>query len=79
MILGRLHAAASPEDMRRLVSFEGLFVWYRSKDGVAYTGYSFSCAWDNEHGAGVIVHEDRVVEVGDAATAFDEAQLEETD
>jgi hypothetical protein len=73
----RLPAITSAEDVRRLVSFDGLFVWNRSRDGVAYTGFSFACAWDDEHGAGVVMHGDRVVEIGDAAAAFDESQVDD--
>ena len=62
--------------MRRLISFEGLFVWHRSGDGIAHTGFIFSCAWDDEHGAGVIMHGDRVVTIADASAAFDESQLD---
>ena len=33
-------------------------------------GYELRCAWDTEHGVGVITHEDRVVEVSQADTAL---------
>jgi|GEM_PF-7134692 len=33
-------------------------------------GYELRCAWDTEHGVGVMTHEDRVVEVGQADTAL---------
>jgi len=40
------------------------------KAGVPYVGYQFSCKWDEEHGLGVLMHGDRVVEIGGAETAF---------
>lgn len=40
------------------------------RDGIAYVGYELTCAWDGEHGVGVLTHGDRVVEVGQADTSF---------
>ena len=39
-------------------------------EGVAYVGYELHCSWDSEHGLGVLTHLDRIVEVGQADTAF---------
>lgn len=48
------------------------------KDEVAYVGYQFRCAWDKEHGVGVMMHGERVVAVGGADTAIvsDAAELD---
>ena len=73
----RLPSAPSPDDMRRLVQFDGVFVWSSSNAGVAYTGFSFACAWDIEHGVGVVTHEDRVLLVSEASDAFNEDELED--
>jgi Domain of unknown function (DUF6985) len=40
------------------------------KDGVSYVGVELFSRWDREHGAGVLVHGSRVVEVGGADTAI---------
>jgi len=41
-----------------------------SKDDIAYVGYEFGCSWDDEHGLGVMTHQDRVIEIGGADTSF---------
>ncbi len=30
----------------------------------------FGCTWDSEHGLGVMTHKNRIIEIGDASTAF---------
>ncbi len=56
--------------LQSLVSLTSAHIHWAHKDGVAYVGYELSCAWDNEHGVGVMTHQDRVVEVGSADTAI---------
>jgi hypothetical protein len=41
------------------------------KDGYAYIGFELGCTWDEEHGDGVMMQKDRVIEIGLAATSFD--------
>lgn len=41
-----------------------------SKDGIPYLGFELGCAWDEEHGAGFLMHGQRVLESGGAETAF---------
>ncbi|GEN68041.1 DUF6985 domain-containing protein [Chryseobacterium rhizosphaerae] len=41
------------------------------KDHYPYIGLGFSCSWDSEHGLGIMIHKDRIIEIGSAATAFD--------
>jgi hypothetical protein len=43
-----------------------------AKAGHAYVGLELGCTWDEEHGAGVLLHKGRVVEVGQADTSFDD-------
>ena len=38
---------------------------------MAYLGLAFHCTWDEEHGAGVLLHGSRVVNVGETDTAGD--------
>ena len=54
----------------RLHRFQGIFVHPTVWNGIAYVGFSFSATWEPEHGVGVMVHDRRVVEVGNADTAF---------
>lgn len=58
------------DDLRGLVGLYGVHVLTPSKDGVAYVGLEFGCTWDEEHGAGVMLHRDRVVDVGGADSSF---------
>lgn len=36
----------------------------REKSRVGYVGLQFGCTWDVEHGLGVMMHNDRVVDLG---------------
>lgn len=36
----------------------------------AYVGFELGCAWDNEHGVGVMMHKDRIVKIGLAEESF---------
>jgi hypothetical protein len=59
-----------PEGLRSLMCLKCVHVLYVEKDGVAYTGFDFGCLWEEEHGAGVMTHLSRVVEVGQADCSF---------
>ncbi len=63
IVLGALSAKhpAGPET----VSLTGIHL---HDDG--QVGYELACAWDGEHGAGVVLKGDRVVAVGQASEAF---------
>ncbi len=64
----------SAEELRAFVGLAIVHVLPVERDGVAYLGFELGCAWDEEHGVGVLVHRGEVVEVGDADTSFDEAR-----
>ena len=55
----------SPDDLKRLMRLHSLRVLDVSKDGCSVIGFCFACSWDIEHGLGVLVHETRVIEVGE--------------
>jgi hypothetical protein len=40
-----------------------------SADDMPYLGFEFGCAWDEDHGLGVLMHGTRLIEVGAADTA----------
>jgi len=56
--------------LRGLVSLVSVHLHTVERDGIAYVGYELACAWDGEHGVGVMTHGERVVEVGHADTAI---------
>jgi hypothetical protein len=53
-----------------LVTLTSIDIHWVHRDELAYVGYELACAWDREHGVGVMTHGDRVVEVGQADTAI---------
>jgi hypothetical protein len=72
-------ALEGAEGLKRLIEFRSLYAlegrgefgwdeptpetWAKVKDW-ALLGFSFRCAWDDEHGLGVLYHRDKVVDVG---------------
>jgi hypothetical protein len=56
--------------LRKLVTLTTVHLHWPQRDGLAYVGYQLACAWDGEHGVGVMTHGDRVVEVGQADSAI---------
>lgn len=60
----------STDDLARVLALEEIYVHQLSKDGVPYVGYKFACRWDEEHGLGILMQGNRIVDVGGADTAF---------
>lgn len=56
--------------LRPLIGLRSLHVLREAKDGFAYLGFEFACAWDSEHGLGVMMHLDRCVSIGGADHSF---------
>lgn len=63
-------AASSVEDLKKLMCLQSVNIHQVSRDGVPYIGFELGCAWDREHGLGVLMHGERVIEVGGADTAI---------
>jgi hypothetical protein len=63
---GTLPELARPEQLKDLIGLASILIHTVAKDGVAYVGYEFGCAWEEEHGLGAMTHRDRVVTVGGA-------------
>ncbi|MGC1494289.1 MAG: hypothetical protein WA790_00660 [Sulfitobacter sp.] len=60
----------STGNLPKVLMLQEVFVHQISKGDAPYVGYQFSCAWDDEHGLGVLMHNDRIVEIGGADTAY---------
>jgi hypothetical protein len=58
------------KDMRQHVGLGTLHMHNIAKSGYAYIGLEMGCTWDEEHGAGVMLHKDRIVKVGQADVSF---------
>jgi hypothetical protein len=52
------------------VELTSIHIHGASAAGVAIVGYELACAWDTEHGLGVLVHGDRVLKIGGADVAI---------
>lgn len=66
-----LPAITTPAEMKKNVGLGNLHMHPVARDGHAYIGLEPGCTWDEEHGAGVLLHKSRVVAVGQADTSFD--------
>ncbi len=60
----------SVSDLKNFIGLSIIHIMESDKDGFAYIGYELGCDWDHEHGIGVMMHKDRVIEIGQADTSF---------
>ncbi|WP_315115543.1 DUF6985 domain-containing protein [uncultured Clostridium sp.] len=58
------------EDFKDLIGLSRIHIMNIFKDGIAYTGYEFTCTWDEEHGLGVMMYQNKVIAMGGADTSF---------
>lgn len=63
-------AGATRENIASRVRLQTVSILRVEREGVAYVGYGLSCDWDDEHGAGVMTHKERIVEAGGGDTAI---------
>ncbi len=61
---------ADPAGLRALVGLSAVHVTWVVQDGAACIGFEFGCAWDAEHGAGVMTHLGWVIATGQADSSF---------
>jgi len=62
---------SSPDGLKDLMGLRLVHVLEVAKDGAAYVGLVFGCAWEHEDGCGILLHRDRIVGGGFGETAFD--------
>jgi hypothetical protein len=67
-----LWEASEVDDLRPLVGLLGVHVLKLARDGIACIGFEFDCAWDGEHGAGVMTHRGQAIATGQADCSFTE-------
>lgn len=60
----------SSHELKKLMFPETIFIMDVELGQMPYIGVSFNCEWDEEHGMGIMLHKDRVVDVGGQDTAF---------
>jgi hypothetical protein len=63
-------AVTATEHLALLIDLRHVHVHPWSKEGIGYVGLQFGCTWDQEHGVGLLMHFDRVVEIGSADVSF---------
>ncbi|MFT5819628.1 MAG: Leucine-rich repeat (LRR) protein [Crocinitomix sp.] len=54
----------SPEDLAFAIELNALHILYDTKDGLHYIALTGDCNWDSEHGFGVIMHKERLIDFG---------------
>ena len=59
-----LPKSPTADALRTRVRLYDVCITDRVKSGVAHVEYSFSCAWDQEHGLFIVLHRDRLVYSG---------------
>lgn len=57
-------------EIKSIVGIVTIHVHQVSKNGIPYIGIELGCDWDEEHGAGILLHGSTPLEVGGADTAF---------
>lgn len=63
-------AVHAPSDLLALVDLRQVYLHPWTKEGASFVGFLFGCTWDQEHGLGVILAGDRVIEIGGADISF---------
>jgi hypothetical protein len=58
-------ALQGPEELKAHIGLSTVHVLRVVKNGAAYVGFEFGCTWDEEHGLGVMMHQDRILEFPD--------------
>lgn len=57
-------------ELKDIIVPETIFIMDVHREGMSYIGYEFSCAWEEEHDLGLMLHGTRVVAYGQGDTAF---------
>jgi len=60
---------ATVADLKELCGIVSINIHQLVKSGVPFLGVEFGCTWEEEHGAGVLLHGFNALECGDASTA----------
>lgn len=66
----RMPEVNQSEALVPLIDLRQIHIHPWEKSGIAYVGLQFGCTWDVEHGLGVMMHNDRVVDIGGADVSF---------
>lgn len=67
----------SRETIGETLELQTVHLHNKWRDGLSYVGLILETGWDDGHGLGVLLHGDRIVQVGGADTAFNPSQWED--
>jgi hypothetical protein len=67
---GYMPNVSSPESFKNILKPDKIYILEVSKDKIPYIGCEFICSWDDEHGLGVMLYKDKVIQMGGADTSF---------
>jgi len=59
----------APSDIKNIVGVVSINIHQIFKNKIPYFGIELGCTWDEEHGAGLLLHGTHVLEVGNIETA----------
>lgn len=59
-------------ELRKLIELTQIFILSNSNSGMSFIGFYFACAWDDEHGIGLLTHMDKIVQFGQIEEASNE-------
>lgn len=59
-----------PDDLRNYMGLGNIHISDECFEGFSIFGFELGCAWECEHGAGVLFYKDYVIDVGQADTSF---------
>jgi hypothetical protein len=65
-----LQPISSPNEVRGMLELYSVHIHRHQRSECAFVGLQFGCAWDEEHGLGVLFNRSTVVELGTADVAF---------
>jgi hypothetical protein len=60
----------SIESFKDMIGLSWIHISQVEKDEIAYLGFEIGCTWDEEHGLGVMLHKDRIIDIGGADSSF---------
>lgn len=56
----------SINEVKKIIGIGNIHILHYKKNNYSYIGFECGCPWDEEHGLGVIMYKDRVIDVGSA-------------
>lgn len=67
---------AEPNDLLPLIALQSITIHAIDHASTPYLGLQFSCAWDEEHGLGLLCHGTEVLDIGTAEAALDRSRAQ---